>query len=185
MDFKSKKRHVHSSKEPALMNHQQKKELKSSFMTLPSLLASMFFYVNAPVIVMRELPRDNAEIVSQAYYSEQVHILEENPAWLKIETALDRYQGWIKNEGLCRRATAFSNSDGITAKVNRCAAHLYGLEDIVYGPILTLPFDSRLEVLEFKDSSNSRWIKVGLVDGREAFIQRGDVSLNTDFLDTI
>lgn len=154
-------------------------------MKLPSLLASMLFYVNAPVIVMRELPNDNAEIVSQAYYSEQVHILEENPAWLKIETALDYYQGWIKNEGLCRRATAvFSNPDIITAKVNRCAAHLYGLEDIVYGPILTLPFDSRLEV-EFEDSSNSRWIKVALVDGREAFIQSGDVTLSTDLLDRI
>lgn len=40
-------------------------------MTLPSLLASMLFYVNTPVIDMREQPNDNAEIVSQAYYTEQ------------------------------------------------------------------------------------------------------------------
>lgn len=158
-----------------------KKEL---FMPLSLLAASMFFYVNTPVIDMREQPSDNVELVSQAYYTEQVNILEETPEWLKIETVIDHYQGWIKNKGLCKRQTAFlSDSSSIVAKVNRCAAHLYGLEDTTYGPILTLPFDSRLEVLEPKGPSNSRWIKVALVDGREAFIQRGDVTLNMDLLD--
>lgn len=152
-------------------------------MTLPLLIASMFFYVNTPVIDMRELPNDNAEIVSQTYYTEQINILEETPEWLKIETVLDHYKGWIKNRGLCKRQAVFlSNPGSVAAKVNRCAAHLYGLEDTVYGPILTLPFDSRLEVIEPKGDSNSRWIKVALIDGREAFIQRGDVTLNTDFL---
>lgn len=155
-------------------------------MTLPSLLASMLFYVNTPVIDMREQPNDSAEVVSQAYYTEQVNILEETPEWLLIETAVDHYQGWIKNKGLCRRQTVFlSNPGRVAAKVNRCAAHLYGIEDIVYGPILTLPFDSHLEVLEPKGASNSRWIKVALVDGSEAFIQRGDVTLNTDLLDKV
>lgn len=155
-------------------------------MTIPILAASMFFYVNTPVIDMREQPNDNAEMVSQAYYSEQVNILEETPEWLKIETVVDRYSGWIKNKGLCKRQTEFlSNSSDRVAKVNRCAAHLYGVEDTVYGPILTLPFDSRLEVLEPEGLSSSRWIKVGLPDGREAFIQRGDVTLNVDLLDKI
>lgn len=153
-------------------------------MVLPALLASMLFYVNKPVIDMRKHPNDNAEIVSQAYYTEQVNILEETPEWLKIETTVDHYQGWIKNLGICKRSSVFlSNPNDIVAKVNRCAAHLYGLEDTIYGPILTVPFDSRLEVIEPKDESHSRWIKVGLVDGREAFIQRGDVTLNTDLLD--
>jgi hypothetical protein len=155
-------------------------------MTLPFLLASVLFYVNTPVIDMREGPNDSAEVVSQAYYTEQVNILEEAPEWLKIETVLDHYQGWIKNKGLCERETEFlSNTSSVVAKVNRCAAHLYGFEDTVYGPILTLPFDSRLEVIEPKGDSNSRWIKVALVDGREAFIQRGDVTLNTDLLDRV
>jgi hypothetical protein len=155
-------------------------------MSLPSMLASMLIYVNTPVIDMREQPNDGAEIVSQAYYSEQINILEETSEWLKIETALDHYQGWIKNKGLCNRETVFlSNPSSVAAKVNRCAAHLYGLEDTVYGPISTLPYDSRLEVIEPKDASNGRWIKVALVDGREAFIQRGDVTLNNDLLDRV
>ncbi len=149
-----------------------------------SFLAALFFYINTPVIEMREQPTDNSEIVSQAYYSEQINILEETPEWLKIETALDHYQGWIKNKGFCKRPTLFlSDPNSVLAKINRCAAHLYGLEDTTYGPILTLPFDSRLEVIEPKGTSNSRWIKVMLVDGREAFIQRGDVTFSNDLLD--
>lgn len=147
------------------------------------LVASILFYVNAPVIDMREQPNDHSEIVSQAYYTEQVNILEETPGWLKIETAVDHYEGWIKNKGLCKRDTAFlSDPDSVIVKVCRCAAHLYGFEDTVFGPMLTLPFDSRLEVLEPKGDSNSRWIKVALVDGREAYIQRGDVTFNTGLL---
>src|ERR1700722_17367223 len=112
-------------------------------MTLPILLSSLFFYVNSPIIDMREQPSDNSEIVSQAYYTEQINILEETPEWLKIETTNDHYQGWIKNNGLCKRQTKFlSEPSSIVVKVNRCAAHLYGHEDTVYGPILTLPFDS-------------------------------------------
>lgn len=155
-------------------------------MASPILATSMFFYVSTPVIDMREQASENSEMASQAYYTEQVNILEETPEWLKIETVIDHYQGWIKNRGLCKRETAFlSNPTSVIAKVNRCAAHLYDREDTVYGPILTLPFDSRLEVLEPKGESNSRWIKVALVDGREAFIQRGDVTLNSDLLDRI
>lgn len=146
--------------------------------------SSLFFYVNTPFLEMRELPSEQSEIVSQAYYSEQIRLLEETPEWLKIETTADHHQGWIKNLGICKRETEFlSDPESEVAKVNRCAAHLYGVEDTVYGPILTLPFDSRLEVLEPIGISGSRWIKVALVDGRKAYIQRGDVSLSRELLD--
>lgn len=141
---------------------------------------SLFSYVCSPVIDMRELPKQDSEIVSQGYFSEEVSILEEAQDWVKIETAIDHYQGWVQKSGLCQRPDAFfANNAKLIAKVNRLAAHLYSVQDTVYGPILTLPFDSKLEVLDPTDlDSNSRWIKVALVDGREGYIQRGDISFN-------
>ncbi len=139
---------------------------------------SFFYYINAPFTDMRELPKSDAEIVSQAYFSEEVNVLQEAQDWVKIETLADHYQGWTKKSSLCQRQDSFlSSSSAITARVNRCAAHLYSVQDTIYGPILTLPFDSKLEVLDPKQESDSRWIKVALVDGREGFIQRGDVTL--------
>lgn len=144
---------------------------------------SLFYYTASPVIEMRELPKQDSEIVSQSYYSEEVKIVEETDNFLKIETVIDHYQGWIKKDALCRRKDPFlTNPSTLIAKVNRCAAHLYGVQDTVYGPILTLPFDSRLEVIEQKNDPTSRWIKVLLVDGREGFIQRGDVTYDSTLL---
>lgn len=141
---------------------------------------SLFTYVCSPVVNMREMPKQDAEIVSQAYFAEEVTILEEAQDWVKIETAIDQYPGWVQKNSLCQKPDSFfANNAKLIAKVNRLAAHLYHVQDTIYGPILTLPFDSKLEVLEpTEPESNSRWIKVALVDGREAYIQRGDVTFN-------
>lgn len=147
----------------------------------PLLVASLvsFFYVTSPVTDMREQPKPDAEIVSQAYYSEGVNILEEANDWVKIETTADHYQGWTQKNALCQRQDPFlANPTAVPVKVKRCAAHLYNVQDTIFGPIITLPFDSKLEVLEPKEESNSRWIKVSLVDGRVGYIQRGDVTFN-------
>lgn len=144
---------------------------------------SLFSYICSPVTDMREQPNKESEIVSQAYFSEEIHVIEEDQNWVKIETAIDHYQGWIQKSSLCQRQESyFSNSSNLIAKVNRCAAHIYAEQDTIYGPFVTLPFDSKLEVLEPKQESNNRWIKVSLVDGRLGYIQRGDVTFNLTFL---
>lgn len=140
---------------------------------------SLFHYVSSPVADMRQEPREDSEIVSQAYFSEQITLIEDGQEWVKIETAADQYQGWVQANALCHRGDLYlSHPSSVIAKVIRRAAHLYGIQDTTYGPILTLPFDSRLEVLEPKEESNSRWLKVQLVNGREGYIQRGDVSFD-------
>lgn len=141
---------------------------------------SLFYTVNVPVAVLREDPQADAEVVSQAIFSESVIPIEESGDWVKVEMPVDNYQGWIKKNWIHPREDLFlSDPSCVIAKVNRCAAHLYHVEDTIYGPILTLPFESRLEVLEPKGESNSRWLKVALPDGKEAFIQRGDVTLKS------
>lgn len=145
---------------------------------------SLFNYVSSPLVDMREHPKQDSEIVSQAYYSEEVNVLAEDQDWLKIETVADHYQGWIQKNALTQRQNKFlSDPAALVAKVSRLAAHIYHVQDTVYGPLLTVPFDSKLEVLEPLEPSNSRWLKVLLVDGREAYIQRGDVKFDHSPLD--
>jgi len=150
-----------------------------------SLLSSilLFFYIASPVADMREHPRKESEVVSQGYYSEEVNLLAEESDWLHIETKADNYKGWVPKGAIIERETGFlADPSAISVKVKNRMAHIYHVQDTIYGPILTLPFDSRLQAVEPLEESNSRWIKVALVDGQEAFIQRGDVSFEHTLL---
>jgi gamma-D-glutamyl-L-lysine dipeptidyl-peptidase len=139
---------------------------------------SLLHFVVSPVATMREFPAESAEIVSQAYFSEEVNIIEELQDWIRIETVRDHYQGWIKAGEICHRTDQYPSLSSKVARVNRCRVHLYHLPDTIYGPLLTLPFESLLEVKE--DDGASRWIHVLLPDQREGYIQRGDVTFNLD-----
>lgn len=144
------------------------------------LLAAVLNYVNAPIATMRIGPSDDTKVDSQIIHSEEITILEAQGDWVKIAT-LDSfpYQGWIKTSDLCQREHPFLDNQGVvTARVNRLAAHLYHVNDTEYGPIKTLPFESRLEVVDQFGDPNGRWLYVQLVDGSYGYIQRGDIILN-------
>ncbi len=150
------------------------------------LAASLLAYVTVPHIDMREKPESNATICSDAIYSEKIEVLEEQDSWVRIKTTVDGYEGWIPKEYHCeggvkrvycqRQDEFLADPQAIEARVNRLRAHLYGVKDTEQGPILELPFESRLQVL---DQTDARWLKVRLVDDREAYIQRGDVSIRS------
>jgi SH3-like domain-containing protein len=142
-------------------------------------LAASLFYVSSPVADMRERATNESEMVSQAIFSEPVSIIEETDGWAKIKVGVEGYEGWARKETLCQRQTPFPGNGALVAKVDRPAAHVYTKQDTVYGPLLTLPFESKLEVVEPTQESNSRWLKVALPDGREGYIQRGDISFRT------
>lgn len=138
----------------------------------------LFHYINTPTATMREKPSENSTVASEAIFSEPVKVLEESGDWVKIETIIDHYQGWTKKSSILQSETEFlANPSAITATINRCSAHLYGVQDTEYGPLLTLPFESRLEVITPKEESDSRWIQVALPNGQKGYIQRGDVEL--------
>lgn len=134
-----------------------------------------YHYIITPFAEMRASPELSSEVVSQALFSECVEFLEENNGMMRISTPLDHYQGWIPKDSLCQRATPFIGDDQKVV-VNRCAAHLYRCKDTVYGPWITLPFESRLAVRSQPKPPNSRWIEVSLPDEQTGFIQRGDVA---------
>lgn len=124
---------------------------------------------------MREAPRDLSQVVSEAIYSEEVEILEEDEKWALIRTKVDQYPGWLLKEAIVYQPKDFFDS----ARIQRLKAHLYSITDTKLGPIFSLPFGSHLKILQICDE---RWIKVLLLDGREAFVQKGDVTFETKIL---
>lgn len=142
------------------------------------LILAVFTYTNCPVLDMRAGPSQNEKVESQSYYSERVHVIKEENDWAKVKTP-DGVEGWAKKDCLHTSEEPYIDHTGtMIAMINRRYAHLYGVTDTEYGPVITLPFESRLEVLDQFNDPNGRWIKVRLIDGKTAYIQRGDVILN-------
>ena len=135
-----------------------------------------FAYIQTPHVLMREKPEEGSKVVSDAYFSEEVTVFLHNQTndWIEIQTEIDGYKGWIE-----RRANAVALhkedffADSCVVRVDRTKAYIYGERDTEFGGA-PLPFESRLKALE-EPAAQQRWIKVGLVDGREAFIQKGDI----------
>lgn len=129
---------------------------------------AFLFYVQAPVVTMRELPTLTSKPVSQALFAEHVQIVREEREWVYIRTP-DDYLGWLPRENLVARENVYHTS----LKVSRSMAHLYRQANTEYGPLMTLPFGAGLHELK----RDLRWIKVELPGRDEAFIQLGDVTL--------
>lgn len=134
------------------------------------------FRVIINIIPMRAGPGDGFEVISQAAFSEEVNILESSGEWLKIMTLSDNYPGWIKKEGIAETAHAYSSKlDSDAVWIDRLSAHLYHVKDTIYGPLMTLPYNSKLVMSQPVEHSLERWLKVLLPEGGEAYIQSGDV----------
>lgn len=131
------------------------------------LFLATFFYVNEPVVNMRESPAHDSRVVSQAVFAEKVNIETPSEDWVYITTP-DQYEGWVPLSVLTKREDAYLPS----LKVSRLAAHVYGVKGTEWGAIKTLPFNTELAE---SDSSDARWIKVILPNGQQGFIQKGDV----------
>lgn len=129
--------------------------------------------VNRPVINMFSQPDTEANVVSQAIFGTNILVLEEQPAWMKIRTP-DDYTGWIEAAGAVKRDVYAVASP--VAKVTNLFGSVYKDASITKRqPLLTLPFESRLEVIDQPETDDRRWLKVRLPDMREAWVQRGDI----------
>jgi len=125
-----------------------------------------------PAANMYSQPAFYTDVVSQAIYGTNVEVLEEKGDWARIRTP-DDYTGWIPRKWL-RKGHRYAAS-GKVAQVESLFANLYAEPDVTRRqPLLTVPFETRLELTAEK---NERWIEARLADGRTAWVQRGDVSL--------
>ncbi len=130
--------------------------------------------ISRPVANMYSNPTEDADVVSQALYGATVSVVEEKAGWVKIRTP-DDYTGWTPAAWV-RKGAAYA-SGGRLATVSGLFANVYRESDVTrHAPVLTLPFEARLEVTG--ESGQGRWLSVRLVDGGTAWVQRGDVALD-------
>lgn len=128
-----------------------------------------------PVANMHQAPTAESEVVSQAIYGAQVDLLEQQDGWGRIRTP-DRYTGWVPLAAL-REEGAYAAA-GQVAEVQSLFAHLYREASVTrHAPLLTVPFETRLEVVA-RPADNPRWIAVRLPDDRTAWVQSGDVAFD-------
>jgi cell wall-associated NlpC family hydrolase len=127
-----------------------------------------------PVANLYSKPSADADVVSQARYGNNVTLLEQKEGWGHIRTP-DDYTGWIAM-GALRLGPAYA-SNGRVAEVQSFFAHIYREASVaVHAPLVTVPFETALEVVG-GPKEDGRWLEVRLPDGRDAWVQVGDVSL--------
>ena len=135
--------------------------------------------VNKPVLNMYSSATVDADVVSQAIYGTPVTVLQDNGAWLQIQTP-DQYKGWVEASGLLPPKPGEPYAAGKNVvEVRSLFAHLYRETDVTkHAPLLTVPFETRLEVEALPDAAKpKRWLTAILPDGRKAMLQSGDIQL--------
>jgi SH3-like domain-containing protein len=126
-----------------------------------------------PVANMYSRPSADAEVVSQAIYGSNVGVVDMQNGWARIRTA-DEYSGWIPLGSLVQ-GKAYATA-GRVAEVQSLFAHIYREASVTgHAPLLTVPFETRLEVVS-DPVEDSRWLQVRLPDDRAGWVQSGDVS---------
>ena len=133
------------------------------------------FVVSRPVINMYKEATADSEVTSQALYGTGVLSLEKQGDWIRIRTA-DGYTGWVASADVRSQSEAPYAAEGRSVHVTAISANAYREPDVTeHAPMLRLPWESILEVAPDFPKDDPRWLKVRLVDGRTAWVQRGDV----------
>jgi len=132
--------------------------------------------VVVPVANMYSAPTDKSAVVSQAIYGSNVLLLTARGEWSKIQTE-DHYKGWTPSRylRLVQSGAGYATA-GQTAQVESVFANVYNEADVArHKPVITIPFESHLEVIAEGKGSDEGWLQVRLPDKRSAWIQSSDV----------
>jgi len=130
--------------------------------------------VQQPVANMYSRPSEDADVVSQAIFGANVAVMEQKDGWAHIRTA-DEYLGWTPVRMLV--LGPLYGGRGKVAEVRSLFAHIYREASVTkHAPLITVPFESRLEVIG-EGAGDGRWLQVRLPDDRQGWIQAGDVTL--------
>jgi cell wall-associated NlpC family hydrolase len=128
-----------------------------------------------PVANMYSQPSLDADVVSQAIYGANVGLMERAEGWARIRTP-DDYAGWVLLT--CLRPGAPYAAAGRVAEVRSLFAHIYREPDVTrHAPLLTLPFEARLEVAS-EPKDNPKWARVRLPDDGSGWVQLGDLGFD-------
>jgi gamma-D-glutamyl-L-lysine dipeptidyl-peptidase len=155
------------------------------FVATPVWAKSNTQVVVVPVANMYSHPTEKADVVSQAMYGNNVTLLVARGEWSRIQTS-DRYKGWVPSRYLriVQVGDGYATS-GATVQVESLFANVYAEPDVTkHKPVVTIPFEVRLEVFSGQDGNKrliakkvpDGWLQVWLPEKRTAWIQVGDVA---------
>ncbi|HUS05126.1 MAG TPA: NlpC/P60 family protein [Bryobacteraceae bacterium] len=133
-----------------------------------------------PAANMYSAASEEADVVSQAIYGITVLILEEKAGWLRIQTP-DSYSGWTPESSLVRvkAGVPVYASTGRIGEVTSIFANIYREASVTRRqPVLTLPYEAKLEIIDEVEANQLKWLRVHLPDERTGYVQSGDVSTN-------
>ncbi len=125
---------------------------------------------------MYSKPTQKSDVVSQAIFGSNITRIKAKWQWVNVRTA-DDYTGWIHTSALQKLKGQPYAATGSVVRVSQLSANIYREPDVTkHAPLITIPWESRLEVLPDKVDEHDRWLKVHLPNGSEGFVQKGDVS---------
>jgi len=135
------------------------------------------YLVARPVINLYAKASADAGVVSQALYGSGILSFEKQGEWIHLRTG-DDYTGWVAAADLAPANRDYALA-GRALRVTELSANLYREPSVTkHAPLLTLPWESRLELVPGKVDQEGRWLQVRLVDGRTAYIEQGNVSVD-------
>jgi len=134
------------------------------------------YVVVVPVANMYSQPAEKADVVSQAIYGSNVKLLASRGEWSQIQTA-DSYRGWTPSRylRLVQSGAGYATS-GVIGQVESLFANIYREADVTrHKPVVTVPFESRLEIAAEGSGKTEGWLRLQLPDKQTAWIQSSDV----------
>lgn len=133
--------------------------------------------VVVPVANMYSAASDKSAVVSQAIYGSDVLLLTARGEWSRIQTE-DKYKGWTPSRYLriVQNGGGYATA-GRTVQVDSLFANIYREPDVTkHKPLVTIPFETHLEVKDEGKGSAEGWLQVRLPDKQTAWIQSSDVA---------
>lgn len=138
-------------------------------------LAQAGHVVSKPVINMYSAASGDGDVASQALYGTGVLALEKQGEWTRVRTG-DGYTGWVAAADITALEHEYA-PEGRAVRVVELSANLYREPSVTkHAPLLNLPWEARLELIPGKVDEGGRWVQVRLVDGRTAYVEKGNVS---------
>ena len=155
--------------------------LSAALLPWPAAVFAANFVVLRPAANLHAAPNADAEVVSQAIYGTNLEVVENNNNWSRVRTA-DDYSGWV-HKALVTKADNRYGEGKRTAKVTSLFASLYRETSVTkHMPLITVPFETRLEVTGSSVVDNEKWLQLILPDGKAAWMLEGDATLSPEKL---
>lgn len=137
------------------------------------------YVVAVPVADMFARASADSDVTSQVIYGTGVRSIEQNGGWMHIQTA-DGYKGWVRAAEFRASGSHPYPAEGRLVKVTALSVNVYREPDVTqHAPLLRLPWEAQLESIPGAPGNNERWLQVRLVDGGAGWVQRGDITTDT------